>query len=87
MRVEQLTDQLRDYFGVSGTEGVLVASVELDSAAGREGVKAGDVIIAIDGKSVSSPAEFGREMRAATAGSQRVLKIVCDKQEREITIR
>lgn len=86
VQVEQLTDQLRDYFGVSGKEGVLVASVDPDSAAGREGVKAGDVIIGIDGKSVATPAEFLREMRAATAGSQRVLKIVRDKQEREITI-
>ena len=84
MQVERLTDQLRDFFGVSGNEGILVASVDSDSAAARAGVKAGDVITAIDGKRVRTPADFGREMRAA--GSRRVLKITRDKQEREITI-
>ncbi len=84
IRVEQLTDQLRDFFGVYGNEGVLVASVDPDSAAGKAGVKAGDVITTIGGKRVGTPAEFSREMRAA--GSRPVLRIIRDKQEREITI-
>ena len=47
-------------------------------------VKAGDVITAIGSKRVGTPAEFSREMRAA--GSRPVLRIIRDKQEREITI-
>ena len=82
--MEQLTDQLRDFFGVYGNEGVLVASVDTDSAAGKAGVKAGDVITAVSSKRVGTPAEFSREMR--TAGSRPVLRIIRDKQEREITI-
>jgi S1-C subfamily serine protease len=84
IRVEQLTDQLRDFFGVYGNEGVLVASVDTDSAAGKAGVKAGDIITAVSSKRVGTPAEFSREMR--TAGSRPVLRIIRDKQEREITI-
>jgi len=84
IRVEQLTDQLRDFFGVYGNEGVLVASVDPASAAAKAGIKAGDVITTVAGKRVASPGEFSREMRAA--GSRPVLKIIRDKQEREITI-
>jgi serine protease Do len=81
IRVEQMTDQLRDFFGVYGNNGVLVTSVDSASAAEKAGLKAGDVITTIDGKSVQTPAEFSREMRA---GSKPTLKVIRDKQEREI---
>ena len=84
IRVESLTPQLREFFGVKAGEGVLVASVDADSSAGKAGLKAGDVITAIDGRSVSTPAEFGREVRSRTTSFS--LKIVRDKQEREIRI-
>jgi serine protease Do len=81
IRVEQMTDQLRDFFGVYGNNGVLVTSVDSASAAEKAGLKAGDVITTIDGKSVQTPAEFSREMRA---DSKPTLKVIRDKQEREI---
>ncbi len=84
IRVEQLTDQLRDFFGVYSNSGVLVASVDPDSGAGKAGLKAGDVITSIGGRNVRTPSEFCREMRQA--GSQPALKIFRDKQEREIKI-
>ncbi len=54
--VMDLQPQLADYFGVD--EGVLVSSVRDDSAAARAGVKAGDVIVDVDGESVSRSAEL-----------------------------
>lgn len=84
IRVEQLTDQLRDFFGVYNNAGVLVVSVTPGSIAEKAGVKAGDVIITIDGETVRSPQQFSREMRVA--GNRITLKIIRDKQEREITI-
>jgi serine protease Do len=83
MRVQQLTDQLRDFFGVSGDGGVLVSSVDSGSAAEKAGVKAGDVITAIDGRNIRTPADFGREMRA---DSKPMLKVFRDKKERELRI-
>jgi len=82
IQVEQMSDQLRDYFGVSGNYGVLVANVEKNSAAEKGGVKAGDVITSVDGKSIRTPADFNREMR----GSAATLKIFRDKQERELKV-
>jgi serine protease Do len=83
VRVEQLTDQLRDYFGVFSNNGVLVTSVDSGSAAEKAGLKAGDVITAIDGRNVRTSADFSREMRA---DPKPMLKIFRDKQEREIRI-
>jgi S1-C subfamily serine protease len=83
IRVEQLTDQLRSFFGVAGDSGVLVTSVDRGSAAEKADLKAGDVIIAIDGRNIRTPADFSREMRA---DSRPMLKIIRDKLEREIRI-
>jgi S1-C subfamily serine protease len=83
IRVEQMTDQLRDFFGVFSNNGVLVASVDSDSPAEKAGIKAGDVITTVDGRNIRTPQEFTREMRA---DSKPMIKIVRDKQERELRI-
>jgi len=82
IRADSMTAQLRQFFGVKEGEGVLVSSVDADSAAAKAGLKAGDVITAVDGTSVSTPQDFNRETRSRTTTS--TLKIVRDKQPREI---
>ncbi|UCG61209.1 MAG: PDZ domain-containing protein [Candidatus Zixiibacteriota bacterium] len=47
-----LTRQLGEYFGVEKGRGVLISEVEEDSPAEKAGLKAGDVIIAVDGDKV-----------------------------------
>jgi serine protease Do len=84
IRVEGLTDQLRDFFGVFSNTGVLVASVDSGSAAAKAGLKAGDVITSVNGTTVRTPFDFSREMRAA--GAKPMLKIFRDKKEQEIKI-
>src|SRR5262245_57216803 len=78
VQVEQLTDQLRDFFGVFSNTGVLVTSVDRGSAAEKAGLKAGDVVISIDDRSIRNPGDFGREMRVDSKG---VVKIIRDKKE------
>jgi S1-C subfamily serine protease len=79
-----MTDQLRNFFGVSGNSGVLVSSVDAGSSAEKAGLKPGDVIIAIDGRSVRNPGDFSREMRSENG--KVTLKIVRDKQERDLKL-
>lgn len=68
----ELSKQLADFFGVSGGSGVLVTSVTDDGPAARAGVRAGDVIIAIDGEKVDSTGDISR--------------IVNQKKERDVTL-
>src|SRR6185436_9905174 len=53
--IQPLTQELAKSFGLTGTQGALVASVTDDSPAGRAGFKPGDVIVTFDGKTVESP--------------------------------
>jgi serine protease Do len=84
VRADSLTAQLRQFFGVKEGEGVLVSSVDADSAAAKAGLKAGDVVTAVDGSVVSTPSDFNREVRSRTTTF--TLKIVRDKQPREIRV-
>ena len=65
--VSPLSDQLATYFGVK--EGVLVSAVTSNSPAANAGVRAGDVITAINGQSVSSSADISRALRDTRAES------------------
>ena len=49
--VQSITPELAEYFGVKDG-GALVSSVTRDSAAAKAGVKAGDVIVSINGRAV-----------------------------------
>jgi len=84
IRVDNLTNQLREFFGVTGDAGVLVASVDSGSAAEKAGLKAGDVVTSVDSRPVRTPAEFDREMRSGTGKVS--LRVVRDKKEQDITI-
>jgi S1-C subfamily serine protease len=72
---ESLTDQLSDYFGVKG--GVLVRSVIDDSAAAKAGIKAGDVIVSVNGHHVDDPSDVTEELRRAP-GDDFTLDVVRD---------
>jgi serine protease Do len=47
--LENLTEQLGEYFGVENGEGALITEVDLNGSAFRSGLKAGDIIIKVDG--------------------------------------
>lgn len=59
---ETVDGQLAEFFGVK--EGVLVRSVQENSAAAKAGLRAGDVIIKVGGTPVSNTREISGVMRA-----------------------
>jgi len=80
---ESLGSQLADYFGVK--EGVLVRSVTKSSAAEKAGMRAGDVILKVDGETVTTPHEISSQLRA-TAHAKRTFPVVVMRDKKEVTL-
>jgi C-terminal processing protease CtpA/Prc len=80
---QTLTKQLADYFGVS--EGILVTSVVENSAAAKAGLKAGDVITAVDGEKVDSAGDITRAISKKEDGPV-TLTVVRDRSSRSVTV-
>jgi membrane-associated protease RseP (regulator of RpoE activity) len=66
-----LTDQLAEYFGVPG--GLLISYVHDDSPGAKVGLKAGDVIVGIDGEAVR--------------GTVSLIRTIDDKKDNEFALR
>jgi serine protease Do len=81
----ELTKQLADYFGIAGGKGVLVTSVTDDGPAAKAGVRAGDVITAIDGEAVDSPGDISRMINRKKDGDV-ALTIVRNKSQQTIRV-
>lgn len=78
IRLGNLTPQLADYFGARDG-GVLVSSVNSDSAAAKAGLKAGDVITSIDGNRVRDTDDLYDELQDKSG--EITIGIVRDKSE------
>jgi serine protease Do len=74
-----LSDQLASYFGVK--EGVLVSTVDANSPAAQAGIRAGDVLTAIDGRAVRAPADVSASVGAAARGATLDVRLVRDRKE------
>jgi serine protease Do len=79
---EALGSQLAAFFGVK--EGVLVRAVTKSSAAEKAGMRAGDVIVKVDGEPVSSTHEITSLVRAAR--SKRTFPVVVMRDKKEVTL-
>ena len=89
----------RPFIGISGidldsdtaktyhlVEGIYVKSVEDFSAAEKAGLKAGDVIIEVEGKSIKTMDELNEIKNAHQIGDTLKLKVNRDGNEKEITL-
>jgi len=81
----ELTKQLADYFGITGGQGVLVTSVTVDGPASKAGVRAGDVITAVEGEAVDSPGDIARAINKKKEGDV-TLTIVRNKSQQTIRV-
>jgi S1-C subfamily serine protease len=79
---ESLGSQLAAFFGVK--EGVLVRSVAKDSAAEKAGMRAGDVIVKVDGETVAQVHEILSLVRAAR--NKHTFPVVVMRDKKEVTL-
>ncbi len=81
---ETLSKQLADYFGAKDG-GALITSVTENSPAAKAGLKAGDVITAVDGEKVTSSGDVSRVINKKQDGEVS-LTILRDRNTRTVTL-
>jgi serine protease Do len=84
--MSSLTDQLGDYFGVDNGEGVLITEVLDDSPANQAGLKAGDVIVEINGDKISSVREVAAAIQGLAEGDKADIGLIRNRQRQSFAV-
>ncbi len=84
-RVIPMSKQLAEYFGVPEGKGMLITEVYEDSPAVKSGLKAGDVIVELDGKQITNQLELTRSLMTKKEGEV-LLTIVRDKNRQTVKV-
>lgn len=83
--ISVLSKQLAEYFGVADGKGLLVRDVRPDSPASKAGIKAGDVIVEIDGKKMTEGADLIEAVNEKTEGTVSIT-IIRDKNRQAVIV-
>ncbi len=84
--ITDVTPENSKFFDLSKSEGALVSQVEPDSPAAKAGLKNGDVILGLDGKTVSDAGELQVEVGQKQPGTTIRLDIMRDGKSETIPV-
>ena len=83
---EDLNGQLGAFFGAPDGEGILVRDVNSGSPAEKAGVKAGDVIISLNGERIRSAGELREKLSAKREDKDRTVKLGVLRNKSEVSL-
>jgi membrane-associated protease RseP (regulator of RpoE activity) len=86
VRVQNLTDQLGSYFGVEDGQGALVTEVEEDMPAEKAGLKAGDVIVKVDGDDIEDTGDLIEAISEKEEGDKAEITVIRDHASKSFSV-
>ena len=86
VQIQPITKDIADSLGLKSTDGALVAEPQADGPAVKAGVKAGDVIVAVNGERLANARELARRIGAMAPGNAVKLTLLQGGSERDITV-
>lgn len=81
-----VTSELNEEKQLGTVDGVYVSEIVADGAAAAAGIKEGDVIVGLDGKSVKNMAQMQEMLTMHVPGDVVSVKILRDKNEKELKV-
>ncbi len=87
VQIQEVNAQLADSFGLDRPRGALVSQIITDGPAEKAGVKSGDVILSVNGKSVERYTQLQSVIAAVKPGETAKLEVWRDKAPRTINVK
>ena len=82
--IQDLTPELAEYYGLKDKKGVLVSQVFKGDPAEQAGIRPNDIIVAVDGKPVTTGRELSATIAGLEVGKRTVITLVRDGREKTI---
>ncbi|MEM7221912.1 MAG: DegQ family serine endoprotease [Pseudomonadota bacterium] len=86
VRIQPVTKDIAEGFGMKKAKGALISAVESDSPASAAGLKAGDVILTWDGDEIAKFKDLPRLVAATDPKTEVPVKIWRDKAEAKVEV-
>ena len=86
VEVADITPELAESLGLKGTEGAIIGAIERGSPAERSGMRLGDVIVAVNGKSVANSTATLNAIAGVTPGMSIPVKVMRRNQALSLDI-
>ena len=87
VQIQPVTKDIAESLGLAKTEGALVADPQADGPAKAAGIVAGDVITAVDGKTVESPRELARLIANLAPGTSTEITVWRNNAAKTLTVK
>ena len=84
--IQEVTPDLASKFGIKESEGVLVNDVFENEPASRAGLRPGDIIAKVNGRSIETPSGLSRAVAGLPPGTKIDLDIVRNGEHRLLTV-
>jgi serine protease Do len=84
--IQDLTEELAAKFGVQPKSGVLVSQVFPGSPSEKAGLRAGDIVLSIDGKAMSSSHELTSRVAGIPPGKQVRLELLREGKRQKLSV-
>jgi serine protease Do len=86
VQIQPVTDDIADSLGMKTAQGALVAEPQANSPAVKAGIKAGDVITAVNGRAVKDARDLARQIGGMRPGTSVNLTVLRGGKEQALTL-
>ena len=86
VQIQSITPEIAENLGLKEKRGALVAEPEHNGPASKAGIEAGDIVTAVNGKTIADSRELARTLSAMPPGTAAKLTVLRKGQERTVSV-